>query len=149
MNGGFNPLKDVPKMTVYALAEWRNKNHPKNVLGPKGMVIPQNIIDKKPSAELREDQVDEESLPPYPVLDDILERYVVKEQAIEQIIEETGYDADVIKDMVTKTDRAEFKRRQACPGIKITPRSFGKGRRVPIARPDNATMSKDADTLDI
>lgn len=143
MNGGFNPLKDVPKMLVYALAEWRNKNYPRNVLGPNGMTVPQNIIDKKPSAELRPGQVDEESLPPYPVLDDILQRYVEQEQSIADIVDETGYERDTIEDMIRKTDLAEFKRRQACPGIKITPRSFGKGRRVPISRPNTANMQRD------
>lgn len=141
MNGGFNPLKDVPKMLAYQLSDWRNKNYPDNVFGPKGIVIPQNIIDKKPSAELRPDQLDEESLPPYPVLDDILERYVEQEQSIAQIALETNYGTEVVSEMIHKTDIAEFKRRQACPGIKITPRSFGKGRRVPIARPSTSAMN--------
>lgn len=143
MNGGFNPLKDVPKMLVYELAEWRNKNCPPEMLGPRGPVMPQNIIDKKPSAELRPDQVDEESLPPYPVLDDILQRYIQEEQGIGQIAEETGYERGMIEDMIRKTDIAEFKRRQSCPGIKITPRSFGKGRRVPITRPPTGQMRRD------
>ena len=102
MNGGFNPLKDVPKMLAYQLSDWRNKNYPDNVLGPNGMVIPQNIIDKKPSAELRPDQLDEESLPPYPVLDDILERYVEQEQSIAQIALETNYGTEVVSEMIHK-----------------------------------------------
>lgn len=147
MNGGFNPLKDVSKMTVYAMAEWRNTHYPRNVLGPEGMVVPQNIIDKKPSAELRPGQVDEDSLPPYPVLDDILARYVEQEQSISDISMETGYERETIEDVIRKTDIAEFKRRQACPGIKISPRSFDKGRRVPIARPNTVGMSRDIEGL--
>ncbi len=135
MNGGFNPLKDVPKTLTYDLANWRNSHYPRNVFGKNGYVIPQNIIEKKPSAELRPDQLDEESLPPYPELDDILERYVEREQSIDQIIDETNYEESVVTEIISKTDIAEFKRRQACPGIKITQRSFGQGRRVPIARP--------------
>lgn len=147
MNGGFNPLKDVEKMSVYALAEWRNENVVRGGLGPEGMVVPQNIIDKKPSAELRPDQVDEESLPPYPVLDDILNRYIVQEQSIRNIMVETGYDSEVIEDVLRKTDIAEFKRRQAPPGIKITKRSFGKGHRVPITRPNIVSMNYSVDKL--
>jgi NAD+ synthase len=142
MNGGFNPLKDISKMTVYALADWRNKNFPRGMLGPNGPMVPQNIIDKKPSAELRPGQVDEESLPPYPVLDEILRRYVEAEESIEQIVTETGYDEEIVRDMIHKTDRAEFKRRQACPGVKISPRSFGKGRRVPIVGATIPNMRK-------
>ncbi|MDD9901132.1 MAG: NAD+ synthase [Alphaproteobacteria bacterium] len=147
MNGGFNPLKDVPKMLVYALAEWRNENRPSSMLGSNGPVVPENIITKKPSAELRPDQFDDESLPPYPVLDDILKRYVEMEQSIANIVKETGYENDLVKDIVAKVDRAEFKRRQACPGIKITERSFGKGRRVPIVRPSVGWMQKQVSGL--
>lgn len=143
MNGGFNPLKDVPKMMVYALAEWRNAHYPRNALGPDGPVMPRNIITKPPSAELRPDQVDEDSLPPYPVLDDILDRYIVQEQPIADIAVETGYGRERIEDVLRKTDISEFKRRQACPGIKITQRSFGKGRREPIARPNVVSMMRD------
>ncbi|MCD8563054.1 MAG: NAD+ synthase [Alphaproteobacteria bacterium] len=150
MNGGFNPLKDVLKMKVYALAEWRN-NHPCRIgLGPKtGPVIPQNIIDKKPSAELRPGQVDQDSLPPYPVLDDILERYIEQEQAVKTIIDQTGYAPDLVKDVIRKADMAEHKRRQACPGPKISRRSFGKGRRVPISQPGIVTTIRDIADLSL
>lgn len=148
-NGAYNPLKDLYKMKVYAIADWRNNNKPTIGLGPDGLVIEQNIIDKKPSAELRPGQVDEESLPPYPVLDDILERYLEQEQGVTTIIEETGFDADMIEDVIQKVDRAEFKRRQTPQGTKITPRSFGKGRRVPIASPGTIKMMRDAQALEI
>lgn len=132
MNGGFNPLKDVFKMMVYGLAEWRNANRPDWVLGPNGLVVPENTIRKKPSAELKPGQFDENSLPPYPVLDAILEAYVEHDMPAHEIARITGQGAALVNGVIEDIDRAEYKRRQAPPGVKITPRAFGKGRRVPI-----------------
>ncbi|WP_425062517.1 NAD+ synthase [Pyruvatibacter mobilis] len=131
MNGGFNPIKDLYKMQVFALCEWRNQNKPTIGLGPDGRVIPQRIIDKPPSAELREDQKDEDSLPPYPVLDDILEGLVEHEQSAEEIIAR-GHDRDVVKRIEHLLYIAEYKRRQAAPGVKIGRKYFGRDRRYPI-----------------
>ncbi|WP_422006788.1 NAD+ synthase [Pyruvatibacter mobilis] len=131
MNGGFNPIKDLYKMQVFALCEWRNQNKPAIGLGPDGRVIPQRIIDKPPSAELREDQKDEDSLPPYPVLDDILEGLVEHEQSAEEIIAR-GHDRDVVKRIEHLLYIAEYKRRQAAPGVKIGRKYFGRDRRYPI-----------------
>jgi NAD+ synthase len=131
MNGGFNPIKDLYKMQVFALCEWRNQKKPTIGLGPDGRVIPQRIIDKPPSAELREDQKDEDSLPPYPVLDDILERLVEHEQSAEEIIAR-GHDRDVVKRIEHLLYIAEYKRRQAAPGVKIGRKNFGRDRRYPI-----------------
>ncbi|MGI6853444.1 NAD+ synthase [Mesorhizobium sp. 1B3] len=131
MNGGFNPIKDLYKMQVYALARWRNGNVPPGALGPSGEVIPRNIIDKAPSAELRPGQTDQDSLPPYPVLDDILECLVEHEMSVENIVKR-GHD----KATVTRVEHllyvAEYKRRQAAPGVKITKKNFGRDRRYPI-----------------
>ena len=135
MNGGFNPLKDVYKMKVYALAEWRNNHIPGGLKGRQGRVIPQVIIDRAPSAELAPNQKDQDSLPPYPVLDAILEKYIEEQKAIATIVTETGQSEDLVKDVISKVDNAEFKRRQSAPGVKTTSRSFGKGRRYPIAQP--------------
>ena len=131
MNGGFNPLKDMFKMQVYRLAAWRNANMPGDCLGPSGVVIPQNIIDKAPSAELRPDQTDQDSLPPYPVLDAILTALVEEEESVADIVAE-GFDGDLVKRMERLLNLAEYKRRQAPPGPKITPRAFGLGRKYPI-----------------
>ena len=122
MAGGFSVLKDVLKTWVYRLARWRNRD---------GEVIPQRIIDKAPSAELREHQLDTDSLPPYDVLDDILELYVEQDRAPAEI-EALGYDAAVTRQVVNLVDRAEYKRRQAPPGVRISTRAFGKDRRLPI-----------------
>lgn len=135
MNGGFNPLKDVYKMQVYALADWRNKHLPPDMKGPRGMVVPQVIIDRAPSAELAAGQKDQDSLPPYPVLDAILERYIEEQKSMIAIVHETGQPAALVQDVITKVDNAEFKRRQSAPGVKISARSYGKGRRYPIAQP--------------
>jgi len=131
MCGGFNPLKDVYKMTVFELCEWRNKNYPKNSLGPNGQVIPDNIITKPPSAELKPDQKDEDSLPPYEVLDDILYCLIENEMSIEDITSR-GHSREVVNRIWQLLDRAEYKRRQACPGVKITSKAFGRDRRYPI-----------------
>jgi NAD+ synthase (glutamine-hydrolysing) len=124
MAGGFALLKDVPKTLVYELSRWRNSQ-------PGGAVIPEDSITKPPSAELRPDQTDQDSLPPYPVLDGILERYVEQDWSVDEITA-AGYDEAIVRRVVTLVDRSEYKRRQAAPGIKITPRAFGKDRRLPI-----------------
>jgi len=122
MAGGFAPLKDVPKLLVYRLAAWRNRD---------GEVIPQRVIERPPSAELRPDQQDSDSLPPYEVLDAILERYVEQDQGTGEIIA-AGFEADTVRRIVRLVDRNEYKRRQAPPGVKITRRAFGRDRRYPI-----------------
>ncbi|MEO6608597.1 MAG: NAD(+) synthase, partial [Aestuariivirga sp.] len=122
MNGGFNPIKDVYKMEVYRLAAWRNT---------QSQVIPARIITKAPTAELRENQKDQDSLPPYEVLDDILEGLVEKEQPVAQIAAR-GHDVALVKRIQHMLYLAEYKRRQAAPGVKITRRNFGRDRRYPI-----------------
>ena len=131
MNGGFNPIKDVYKMQVYALARWRNGHVPPGALGPSGEVIPANIIDKAPSAELRPDQTDQDSLPPYPVLDDILECLVENEMGVDEIVAR-GHDRETVHRIEHLLYIAEYKRRQAAPGVKITKKNFGRDRRYPI-----------------
>ncbi len=131
MNGGFNPIKDLYKMQVYALADWRNRNVPPGALGPSGEVIPQNIIDKAPSAELRENQTDQDSLPPYPVLDDILECLVENEMGVDAIVAK-GHERATVERVEHLLYIAEYKRRQAAPGVKITKKNFGRDRRYPI-----------------
>ena len=131
MNGGFNPIKDLYKMQVYAISSWRNANRVAGALGPEGEVIPQNIIDKAPSAELRPDQTDQDSLPPYPVLDDILECLVEGEMAVEDIVAR-GHARDTVHRIEHLLYIAEYKRRQAAPGVKITKKNFGRDRRYPI-----------------
>jgi len=131
MNGGYNPLKDMFKMDVYRLADWRNKHMPGDCLGRAGEVIPQSIIDKAPSAELRPDQTDQDSLPPYPVLDDILTCIVEEEMALGDIVAR-GHDAALVKRIERLLNIAEYKRRQSAPGPKLTPRAFGLGRKYPI-----------------
>ncbi|MBC7283121.1 NAD+ synthase [Hoeflea sp.] len=131
MNGGFNPIKDLYKMQVYALARWRNTHVPPGALGPSGVVIPQNIIDKAPSAELRPNQTDQDSLPPYPALDDILESLVENELSVEQIVAR-GHDIATVHRIEHLLYIAEYKRRQSAPGVKITRKNFGRDRRYPI-----------------
>jgi NAD+ synthase len=131
MNGGFNPIKDLYKMQVYALAEWRNRHVPAGALGPSGEVIPVNIISKAPSAELRPDQTDQDSLPPYPALDDILECLVEMEMGTEEIVAR-GHDAATVHRIEHLLYLAEYKRRQSAPGVKITKKNFGRDRRYPI-----------------
>lgn len=122
MAGGFAPLKDVPKLLVYDLARWRNRD---------GEVIPQRVIDRPPSAELRPDQKDSDSLPDYAVLDGILALYVEQDFSIEEIVE-AGYEPSQVEHVTRLVDRNEYKRRQAPPGIKITRRAYGRDRRYPI-----------------
>ncbi|WP_439501127.1 NAD+ synthase [Aminobacter ciceronei] len=131
MNGGFNPIKDLYKMQVYALSRWRNTHVPPGALGTSGEVIPKNIIDKAPSAELRPNQTDQDSLPPYPVLDDILECLVENEMGVDDIVSR-GHDRDTVHKIEHLLYIAEYKRRQAAPGVKITRKNFGRDRRYPI-----------------
>jgi NAD+ synthase len=131
MNGGFNPIKDLYKMEVFRLSALRNRWKPAGALGPDGEVIPENIIVKPPSAELRENQKDEDSLPPYPVLDGILRGLVEKEMRIADIIAE-GYDPATVRKVERLLYLAEYKRRQSAPGVKVGPKNFGRDRRYPI-----------------
>jgi NAD+ synthase len=131
MNGGFNPIKDLYKTEVYRLARYRNRERPAGCLGPEGEVVPVSIIDKAPSAELREDQTDQDSLPPYEDLDAILECLVEREMLVKDIVA-LGYDRDVVKKVEGLLYIAEYKRRQAAPGVKITMKHFGRDRRYPI-----------------
>jgi len=131
MNGGFNPLKDLLKMQVYRLAAWRNAHVPGDCFGPAGEVIPQAIIDKAPSAELRPNQKDQDSLPPYPVLDAILEGLVEEELSVREVVEQ-GFDLATVKRVEKLLYLAEFKRRQAAPGVKMTKKALGLGRKYPV-----------------
>jgi NAD+ synthase len=131
MCGGYNVLKDVYKMTVFALSRWRNEAHPEGALGPKGRVIPERVITKPPSAELKPNQKDEDSLPPYHVLDGILECLIEHEMPVADIVAR-GHDEATVRAVWRMLDRAEYKRRQAPPGVKITRRAFGRDRRYPI-----------------
>ena len=125
MAGGFAVIKDVPKTLVYKLARWRNGHtNPKNA-------IPQTILDKPPSAELKPDQTDQDTLPPYDILDPIVKAYVEEDRSFQEIVS-MGADPPVVKQVITAVDRNEYKRRQAAPGVKITPRAFGKDRRLPL-----------------
>jgi NAD+ synthase (glutamine-hydrolysing) len=124
MAGGFAVIKDVPKLLVYELSHYRNRSNGRPV-------IPEAVLTKPPSAELRPDQKDEDSLPPYSVLDAILELYVEDDRSEDEIVE-LGYDREVVRRVITLVDRIEYKRRQAPPGIKITTRAFGRDRRLPI-----------------
>jgi NAD+ synthase len=131
MCGGYNVLKDVYKMTVFELAKWRNQSHPQNAKGPAGRVIPERIITKPPTAELRPNQKDEDSLPPYAVLDDILNCIIENEMKPADIVAR-GHDLATVTRVWKMLDRAEYKRRQACPGVKISRKAFGRDRRYPI-----------------
>jgi NAD+ synthase len=131
MNGGFNPVKDLYKMEVYRLARWRNAHVPKGGLGPAGEVIPEPIITKVPTAELRPNQTDQDSLPPYEVLDDILACLVEHEMPLADIVAR-GHAPEVVKRVERLLYLAEYKRRQAAPGVKISARNFGRDRRYPI-----------------
>jgi NAD+ synthetase len=124
MCGGLAVISDVPKTMVYRLARWINRERE---------IIPDATITKPPSAELRPDQKDQDSLPDYEILDAILDAYVVQARQVEQIIQQ-GFDAAVVKKIVRLIDNSEYKRRQAAPGLKVTTKAFGMGRRVPIAQ---------------
>jgi NAD+ synthase len=131
MNGGFNPIKDIYKTEVFRLSRLRNEWKPAGALGPSGEVIPPGIITRPPTAELRENQTDQDSLPPYEVLDAILERLVEREEPLATIIAE-GFDREVAARVDRLLNIAEYKRRQAAPGVKVTSRNFGRDRRYPI-----------------
>lgn len=131
MNGGYNPLKDAYKTTVFAISRWRNEARPKIGLGPQGMVMPERIITKPPSAELRPDQKDSDSLPDYAVLDAILLGLVEHEKSVDQMVAE-GFDHATVARIERLLNVAEYKRRQAPPGVKLGMRNFGRDRRYPI-----------------
>ena len=131
MNGGFNPIKDLYKTEVYRLAGLRNRWKPIGARGPGGPVIPQNIIVKAPTAELRENQTDQDTLPPYEMLDQILERLVEREESVATIAA-AGFPRDTVARVERMLNLAEYKRRQAAPGVKVTLRNFGRDRRYPI-----------------
>ena len=126
--GGFAMLKDVPKTVVYELSEYVNEKAGREL-------IPESVIERPPSAELRPDQKDEDSLPPYSVLDPILKEYVEEDKAPREI---AGFDQKLVREIARMVDRNEYKRRQAPPGIKITPKAFGRDRRLPITNRFNS-----------
>jgi NAD+ synthase len=131
MNGGFNPIKDLYKLEVFRLARLRNSWKPDGAMGPAGRVIPENILVRPPTAELRENQKDEDSLPPYAVLDPILERLIEGEEPVAAIVA-AGFDRDTVMRVERMVNIAEYKRRQAAPGVKVTLKNFGRDRRYPI-----------------
>ena len=129
MAGGFGVLKDVPKTMVYELCRWRNRQG--RAFGTVDDVIPSVIIEMPPSAELRDDQLDADSLTPYEVLDSVVEAYVENDLSYQDMLGQ-GFDPQVVRQVIAAVDRNEYKRRQAPPGVKITHRAFGKDRRLPI-----------------
>ncbi len=131
MAGGYNPLKDAYKMTVFAISRWRNANKPRLGLGPDGPVMPESIITKPPSAELRDNQKDSDSLPDYPILDPILMGLIEEELSVDDVAAR-GFDRDVVARIERLLCIAEYKRRQAPPGVKLGTRNFGRDRRYPI-----------------
>jgi len=131
MNGGFNPIKDLYKTQVYRLSRLRNAWKPEGALGPDGLVIPENILARPPTAELREGQKDQDTLPPYDLLDQILYRLVEREEPIADIVA-AGFDRDTVIKVDRMLNVAEYKRRQAAPGVKVTLKNFGRDRRYPI-----------------
>ncbi|TXC73347.1 NAD+ synthase [Sphingorhabdus soli] len=132
MAGGYNVLKDAYKTTVFLLSKWRNENRPSLGLGPSGAVMPERVIIKPPSAELRPDQRDDDSLPPYEILDRILYALVEEERSVDDIVAGLGYDRDLVARIERLLYIAEYKRRQAPPGVKLGIRNFGRDRRYPI-----------------
>lgn len=132
MAGGYNPLKDAYKMTVFAAARWRNANVPRLSRNPVTPVMPDNIIDKPPSAELRPDQKDADSLPAYPDLDRMLHMLVEEEASVDDVVAKYGFDRDAVVRIERLLMLAEYKRRQAPPGVKLSTRNFGRDRRYPI-----------------
>ncbi|OAN51076.1 NAD+ synthase [Paramagnetospirillum marisnigri] len=131
MCGGYAVLKDVYKTTVFALSSWRNHHRPPGCLGPEGMVMPDRVITKPPSAELKPNQTDQDTLPPYDELDGILECLIEGEMSVPEVVAK-GFDDAVVRRVWRMLDRAEYKRRQAPPGVKVSSRSFGRERRYPI-----------------
>ncbi len=149
MNGGFNPIKDIYKTEVFRLSILRNSWKPDGALGPSGEVIPVNIITRPPTAELRENQTDQDSLPPYDMLDAVLERLVEREEPLASIVA-AGFDREVVARIDRLLNIAEYKRRQAAPGVKVTRRNFGRDRRYPITnkfRDTGQSLPKPDDTL--
>jgi NAD+ synthase len=144
MCGGYAVLKDVYKMTVFALSNWRNQHRPAGLLGPNGRVMPERVITKPPSAELKPNQTDQDTLPPYDKLDDILECLIEHELPVPEIVAR-GHDEATVRRVWTMLDRAEYKRRQAPPGVKITRRAFGRDRRYPITNGFKATSTAASD----
>ena len=133
MAGGYSVLKDTYKSTVFALSRWRNANKPEGALGPEGPVMPERVITKPPTAELRPDQKDEDSLPPYSALDRILEGLVEREMSVKEVALTTGEEVALFSSIESMLLKAENKRRQAPPGVKIGSRNFGRDRRYPIS----------------
>jgi len=131
MCGGYNALKDIYKLDVFKLCHWRNENHPNGALGPRGQIMPVNIIEKPPTAELRPDQKDEDNLPPYEVLDDILECLIEGEMPKKEIVKR-GHSPETVARIQHLLYIAEYKRRQSPPGVKISAKNFGRDRRYPI-----------------
>jgi NAD+ synthase len=131
MNGGFNPIKDLYKTEVYRLGRLRNRWKPKGALGPVGRVIGENVLTRAPSAELRENQTDQDTLPPYDILDQILERMVEREEPLVTIIA-AGFERETVMKVERMLYLAEYKRRQAAPGVKVTLKNFGRDRRYPV-----------------
>ncbi|WP_156840694.1 NAD+ synthase [Novosphingobium aquimarinum] len=131
MAGGYNPLKDVYKQTVFACAKWRNRHRPRIGLGPEGAVIPERILLRPPSAELRADQRDDDSLPPYDVLDPILLGLIEHDKSVAQLVAD-GFERETVEHIERLLHGAEYKRRQSAPGVKLTARNFGRDRRYPI-----------------
>ena len=144
MSGGLGVLADVLKTEVYALAAHINERAGE-------YVIPQHVIEKPPSAELRKNQKDTDTLPPYPVLDEILERYIEKWEELDTIVEQTGFDRSLVRDVLRRVDQNEYKRRQAPPGLRVTSKAFGIGRRLPIVMRWNRRMAaelRDRETVE-
>ena len=141
MAGGFSVLKDVYKTTVFALCEWRNAHRPRLGLGPAGPVMPQRVIDKPPTAELHAGQRDDDSLPPYPLLDALLQGLVENEQSAAELVA-AGFDAATVARIERLLYVAEYKRRQAPPGVKIGRRNFGRDRRYPITNAFRTSESR-------
>jgi NAD+ synthase len=131
MAGGYNVLKDLYKTRVFALSRWRNQTRSKGAAGPAGRVMPERVIEKPPTAELRANQKDEDSLPTYEVLDGILECLVEGEMSFDEVVAK-GYDPATVRRVEQLLYVAEYKRRQAAPGVKLSSRNFGRDRRYPI-----------------
>jgi NAD+ synthase len=131
MNGGFNPIKDVYKSEVFRLARYRNQQRPHGALGPAGRVIPERILTKAPTAELREGQTDQDTLPPYEALDAILAGLIEHELSVAEVAAK-GFDRATVERVQHMLFVAEYKRRQSAPGVKITRKNFGRDRRYPI-----------------
>ena len=131
MAGGYNPIKDLYKTRVFLISKWRNRNHLKLMQGPKGFVIPTSIIEKAPTAELKENQKDEDTLPPYEILDKILEEFIERDSSVSEIIS-LGFDFDLVKQIEKLIYNSEYKRYQSAPGPNLTEKSFWLNRRYPI-----------------